>query len=88
MLNQIKDYLQEVTSFQSNDSKEIESFRIKFLGKKGILNDLFLKFKEVPADQKKEYGQSINTLKKTIEEKLQLLKENSSTDSITSNGID
>jgi len=47
---------------------------IKFLGKKGFLNDLFADFKSVPNDQKKAYGQAINTLKSTALEKVTSLK--------------
>ena len=42
---------------------QIEQFRIKYLGKKGVISDLFEQFKSVPNDQKKEIGQSLNRLK-------------------------
>ena len=41
MIDRVKQYLKEVQSFSSSDLKEIESFRINYAGKKGILNDLF-----------------------------------------------
>ena len=63
MLEKIDELLVEVANFTSSNKEEIEQFRIKFNGKKGILNDIFAKFKEVPNDQKKEFGQKINTLK-------------------------
>ena len=53
LIDQIQVHLVEVEAFQSNDPTEIENFRIKFLGKKGILTVLFAAFKEVPNDQKK-----------------------------------
>ena len=74
MINQIDTYLDEVENFTSNDLKEIENFRIKFLGKKGILNRLFAEFKKVPAEEKKLYGQKINTLKQAATQKVNLLK--------------
>ena len=59
MLEKIEELLVEVNSFQTQSKDEIEQFRIKFSGKKGILNDFFEKFKEVPNEQKKDFGQKI-----------------------------
>ena len=46
MLDKIDELLKEVQGFTSTNKDEIEQFRIKFNGKKGILNDFFEKFKE------------------------------------------
>ena len=59
MLEKIEELLVEVNSFQTQSKGEIEQFRIKFSGKKGILNEFFEKFKEVPNEQKKDFGQKI-----------------------------
>ena len=75
MLDTIKNHIAEVEKFESNSTEAVEQFRIKYLGKKGLLNDLFSKFKDVPADQKKAYGQSINLLKKTATQKVNALKQ-------------
>lgn len=75
MIKQIDKFLDEVNRFASEDFKEIENFRIKFLSKKGILNQLFAEFKNVPNEEKKLYGQKINHLKKAVVEKVKLLKE-------------
>ena len=75
MLEKIEELLIEVNSFQTQSKDEIEQFRIKFSGKKGILNDFFEKFKEVPNEQKKDFGQKINTLKQAVNNKLEELKE-------------
>lgn len=79
MFDQIDEFLAEVAAFRSSEKEEIEQFRIKFNGKKGVLNDLFAKFKEVPGEQKKEFGQKINTLKQAVADKLDALKESQST---------
>lgn len=71
MIAKIEEYIREVQDFDSTNKESIEAFRIKFLGSKGILKDLFAQFKEVPNDQKKAFGQLINTLKKEAEDKLQ-----------------
>ncbi|MDY3364205.1 phenylalanine--tRNA ligase subunit alpha [Riemerella anatipestifer] len=74
MLEHIETYLQEVKQFQSSNKDEIEQFRIKFNGKKGILNAIFDEFKQVPNEQKKAFGQKINVLKQAVAEKLEELK--------------
>lgn len=75
MIAKIEEYIREVQSFESTDKEAIEAFRIKFLGTKGILKDLFAQFKEVPNDQKKAFGLLINTLKKEAEEKYQYCQQ-------------
>jgi len=70
MTDKIKDYIAEAEAFSTQNKEELEAFRIKFLGKKGILNDFFAEFKSVPNDQKKEFGQVINNLKNTVENKV------------------
>lgn len=74
-MDQIKKYIDEAREFKAQNPAELEEFRIKFLGKKGILNDLFARFKEVPNEQKKEFGQVVNELKNIVNEKVATLKE-------------
>ena len=74
MIEQIKKYIEEVNQFTAENPNHVEEFRIKFLGKKGILNDLFAQFKTVPNEQKKEFGQVVNQLKDSVAEKVQTLK--------------
>ena len=76
MIDKIKQHIAEVEAFKTESAKEVEAFRIKYLGKKGILNDFFASFKEVPNEQKKEFGQAVNSLKKASEAKVAELKEN------------
>jgi phenylalanyl-tRNA synthetase alpha chain len=75
MIDKIKEYIAEAEAFSTQNKEELEAFRIKFLGKKGILNDFFAEFKSVPNDQKKEFGQVVNNLKKTAEEKVAAIVE-------------
>lgn len=53
---------------------ELEQFRIKFLGSKGALKELFAGFKDVPNERKKEFGQLANKVKQTAEAKLEQLR--------------
>ncbi len=75
MLDKIKELIGEVQAFTTTSKDEIETFRIKYLGSKGVLRDLFAEFKNVPNEQKKEFGQTINLLKSSAEEKVTSLKE-------------
>ncbi|WP_190810185.1 phenylalanine--tRNA ligase subunit alpha [Flagellimonas sp. S3867] len=74
MIETIKEHLAEVEKFVSTSKEEIETFRIKYLGKKGLLNSFFAEFKNVPNEQKKEFGQVINQLKGAATEKVNTLK--------------
>lgn len=71
MLEQIDELLLKVQNFTATTAEEIEKFRIEYSGKKGILNSLFDQFKEVPNDQKKEFGQKINSLKIAVAQKIE-----------------
>ena len=75
MIDKIKEHIEEVEKFSADTREEIETFRIKYLGKNGLLNSFFAEFKNVAADQKKEFGQTINLLKNTATQKVNLLKE-------------
>lgn len=74
MINKIQIFLDEAKSFQSTSLEEIEQFRIRFLGKKGVLNALFADFKKVPNEEKKQIGQAINELKNTVQTQVDALK--------------
>mgnify|MGYP006184082329 CR=1 FL=1 len=75
MIDKIKEYIGEAQAFQTDNKETLEQFRIKYLGSKGLLKDLFAEFKNVPNEQKKEFGQVINTLKNTAEEKVKSILE-------------
>jgi len=75
MIDKIKEHIAEVEKFTTQAKEEIENFRIKYLGKKGLLNEFFAEFKNVPNEQKKEFGQTINKLKTVAQEKVNALKE-------------
>ena len=75
MIDQLKKHLKEVDNFSSDNPKEIEAFRIQYLGKKGLLNQFFSEFKNIPAEDKKEFGQTINELKSRATEKVNSLKK-------------
>lgn len=55
--------LNEIATYPINDKATLEAFRIKYLGSKNCLKDLFLDLKDVPKEDKKEMGQALNQLK-------------------------
>jgi len=70
MEDKIKDLLDEIAVFKAESKEQLEQFRIKFLGKKGVLTDLFGKMKELEPAIRKDYGKWVNDLKVKAEEKL------------------
>lgn len=59
----------EVESFAIQSKEDLEKFRLRFLGTKNILKDLFGEIKNIENDRKKEFGQKINEIKQLVEEK-------------------
>jgi phenylalanyl-tRNA synthetase alpha chain len=75
MTETIKAHIEEVKAFQTDNKEQLEAFRIKYLGSKGLLKDFFAEFKNVPNEQKKEFGQVINELKTSAEEKVKNIQD-------------
>ncbi|MEE1899043.1 phenylalanine--tRNA ligase subunit alpha [Flavobacterium rakeshii] len=75
MIEKIKSYIAEAEAFQTQNKEELEAFRIKFLSKKGIVNDFMTEFKNVPNEQKKEFGQVINAFKSAVQNKVTELQD-------------
>ncbi len=75
MINRIEQLLKEVENLQASNTEEIETLRIKYLGKKGIINGLMAEFRNVPAVDKKEIGMKLNELKTKTQDKITSMKE-------------
>jgi phenylalanyl-tRNA synthetase alpha chain len=74
LLQQIEEYKKEIAGTTASSAEEVENFRTRFLGTKGIIKALMAEMKNIPADQKKEFGQIMNGLKISTEEKFESLK--------------
>lgn len=74
MIEEVKSHIKTVEDFTAKTLDEVENFRIKYLGKKGILNHYFAQFKAIPNEEKKVYGKAINELKQTATQKVETLK--------------
>ena len=75
MLDKVNELIGDVQSFKTTSKEEIEVFRIKYLGGKGLLKDLFSEFKNVDAALKKDVGQALNNLRNAASDKVQELNE-------------
>jgi phenylalanyl-tRNA synthetase alpha chain len=79
---------QEIDSFSPSSQDEVEQFRIKMLGKKGLITLLLSDFRDVPVEDKKEVGQLINQLKNRAIELIETSKVNFKTTSSSNENID
>ena len=75
MIETIKAHIEEAKAFQTDNKEQLEVFRIKYLGSKGLLKEFFAEFKNVPNEQKAAFGQIINELKTTAEEKVKTIQD-------------
>jgi len=67
MKEQIDNLIQESKKFVITSKDELENFRLKFLVKKGMVNDLFQEFKSLVGEEKKIWGKEVNIAKQKVE---------------------
>ena len=75
MIDDLKKHIEEVKAFTADNLESIEAFRIKYLGKKGLLNDFFRELKNISKEEKRAFGQAVNELKIAATDKVTSLKE-------------
>jgi len=73
MLDRIHDITEEVQSAKVGTSEELETFRIKYLSKKGLISELFDDFRNIAPEHKREVGQKLNELKQKATDRFNLL---------------
>lgn len=69
-----REILTEIQNYPIANLQDLEAYRIRFLGTKNILKDLFAEIKNVPNERKKEFGQLLNELKTSAEERFEIFK--------------
>ena len=74
MIDDLKKHIEEVKSFSAGTIGEIEAFRIRYLGKKGLLTEFFKELKNIPKEDKKAFGLAVNELKVSATDKVNSLK--------------
>lgn len=80
MKEKVDSLLHEIDGLIASTTEEVEAIRIKYLGKKGLVTALFSEMKHVIPEERKAFGQLMNTLKQKAQEKVELLKQNISED--------
>jgi phenylalanyl-tRNA synthetase alpha chain len=75
LFQQAEDILKEIEAYVISDAPSLEQFRIRFLGSKNIIKDIFAGMKNISNERKKEFGQLVNSLKQKAEEKYNVFKE-------------
>lgn len=88
MKENIQTLWQEIQNSSLSNLQDLENFRIKYLGTKGIVKELFGELKNVPNEQKKEVGQLLNTFRMQVEAHFEENKERLSTASSATNQLD
>jgi phenylalanyl-tRNA synthetase alpha chain len=76
MQTKIDQYTAEIKAFATAKADELEAFRIKYLGTKGLIKDLFEEFKTVGTEEKRVFGKVLNEFKQMAEARYNELKEN------------
>jgi phenylalanyl-tRNA synthetase alpha chain len=88
MLEKISVLQQEIENATASSMDEVEALRIKYISKKGSVNQLFTDFKNIPNEQKKEVGKVLNELKNFALEKINSLRDSFEAKGIEATGSD
>ena len=88
MKDKIKSIKKEIEQYSGSSEEAVEDFRVKFISKKSVINNLFEDFKKLSVEDKKEFGKTLNDLKPLAKEKLVSLSSGSTKNNTKNNTID
>ena len=89
ILQQIEAYKSEMAAFEATTPDAVEAFRIKYLVTKGLVKSVLGEMKNVPPDQRKDFGQVLNEFKAFAETRYEALQSAAAPVSAAANaGID
>jgi phenylalanyl-tRNA synthetase alpha chain len=88
MEEKIQSLLKEVSDFAASTKQDLENYRMKFISKKGVIADLFEELKQIPSEQKKQFGKVLNELKQKAEARFSDLTQAFEFESTTASDID
>lgn len=71
MANLLEEIRQELENSEVSNAEALEQFRMRFIGRKNVIGDLFTEMRRVPAEEKKAYGQMVNDLKSLAQTRFQ-----------------
>ena len=75
MIKEIEKHLADLEKIKLKNLEDVESFRIKYISKKGIVPYMFSQLKDVPNNDKREVGLQINSVKQKVNEIISLHRE-------------
>lgn len=75
MKERIEKLLAEIEELKAQKEQEIEEIRIRLIGKKGVVTQLFDEFRNVLPEEKREIGQILNKLKVSATAKIEELRQ-------------
>ncbi len=88
MKDKIESIKKDIEQYSGSSAEAVEDFRVKFISKKSVINDLFEDFKKLSVEDKKEFGKTLNDLKTLAKEKLVSLSSGSTKKNTKNNTID
>lgn len=74
MIQKVKEHIKELEALRLEKMEDLEAFRVKYIGKKGIIPALFGDFKNVAKEERKEMGILLNDLKNAVQNKINEVK--------------
>ena len=83
MNDKLKSIKSAIERFNDTSNEGIEKFRITYISKKSVINNLFEDFKKLPIEEKKLYGNTLNQLKISAKDKLTQLSKQSKEDAFS-----
>ena len=73
MLDQVNALIEELQSVQVSNQEDLETFRLKFISRKGVVTELFQGLKHAQPEDRRELGKTLNDLKNQAETKFREL---------------
>lgn len=73
MFDKAEKLKEDIQSSIATTQEELEQYRIKFISKKSVVGELFADLRNIPNEQKKEFGAKINEVKQAAQDKFREL---------------
>ena len=80
VFQQIETYRKEIENYSISSPQQLEDYRIRFLGTKGIVKNLFGEMRSILPENKKEFGLVLNEFKQFAEARYEALKQSAASD--------
>jgi phenylalanyl-tRNA synthetase alpha chain len=90
LANQVDELIEEIKTSAAANKEQLETFRLRFLSKKGVVTALFEQLKHVAQEDRRAVGQQLNMLKNAAQEKFEQLTDliQEQTENTATGGLD